>query len=198
MIGIYKITSPSNKIYIGQSWDIEFRWNYYSTLNCKSQRKIYNSLVKYGVDQHKFEVLLDFEENITQDYLDHCEQFFMDYYRDEGFELMNLREGGGYGKMSVESKEKMSKSQRGKKLSEETKKRMSLSHKGKIKSKEHKQNLSISLFGRKLSEEHKKKLSLSHNGVKRGPQPIVKCPHCDKEGGSSTMKQHHFEKCKIK
>lgn len=25
MIGIYKITSPSGKIYIGQSWDIVFR-----------------------------------------------------------------------------------------------------------------------------------------------------------------------------
>lgn len=31
MIGIYKITSPSNRIYIGQSIDIEARWKSYKT-----------------------------------------------------------------------------------------------------------------------------------------------------------------------
>ena len=29
MIGIYKITSPSGKVYIGQSIDIERRWKKY-------------------------------------------------------------------------------------------------------------------------------------------------------------------------
>ena len=104
IIGIYKITSPTNKVYIGQSWNIKNRWSCYKTLNCKSQPRIYNSLVKYGVDNHKFEVLLDFDYDIKQYYLDHCEQFFMDYYRHEGFELMNLKDAGNYGKDSEETK----------------------------------------------------------------------------------------------
>lgn len=29
-------------------------------------------------------------------------------------------------------------------------------------------------------------------------QPIVKCPHCDKQGGQSLMKRWHFENCKYK
>ena len=47
MIGIYKITNPKEKVYIGQSIDIEKRWKrYYYTLNCKSQTALYRSLKK--------------------------------------------------------------------------------------------------------------------------------------------------------
>jgi excinuclease UvrABC nuclease subunit len=40
MIGIYKITSPSNKVYVGQSTNIEKRWSGYST-NKKKMTDIY-------------------------------------------------------------------------------------------------------------------------------------------------------------
>ena len=33
LIGIYKITSPSNKIYIGQSLDIDRRFKTYKNIN---------------------------------------------------------------------------------------------------------------------------------------------------------------------
>ena len=56
MIGIYKITSPTNKIYIGQSINIHQRWKSYHSLNCKQQKILYVSLKKYGVDKHKFEI----------------------------------------------------------------------------------------------------------------------------------------------
>ena len=38
--GIYKITSPSGKIYIGQSINIKSRWKYYEKLRCNKQFKI--------------------------------------------------------------------------------------------------------------------------------------------------------------
>jgi predicted GIY-YIG superfamily endonuclease len=44
MIGIYKITSPTNKVYIGQSLDIEKRFVNYKGLFCKQQTKLYNCL----------------------------------------------------------------------------------------------------------------------------------------------------------
>lgn len=115
MIGIYKITSPTNKVYIGQSIDIDKRWGSYKRLSCKSQPRLYNSLLKYGVDQHKFEVLIDFDREVSEEYLTHCEQFFMDFYRDEGFELMNLRDAGPKGKPSEETRKKMSEAQLGEK-----------------------------------------------------------------------------------
>jgi len=60
MIGIYKITNPKGKIYIGQSINIKRRFNEYKRLNCSQQPKIYNSLLKYGSDNHKFEIIEEF------------------------------------------------------------------------------------------------------------------------------------------
>lgn len=57
LIGIYKITSPSGKIYIGQSICIKSRWASYRVLNCKGQPKLYRSLNKHGVKNHVFEVI---------------------------------------------------------------------------------------------------------------------------------------------
>jgi group I intron endonuclease len=56
MIGIYKITSPTGRIYIGQSVDIENRFRSYKRLDCKGQKKLYRSLCKYGVNSHIFEI----------------------------------------------------------------------------------------------------------------------------------------------
>lgn len=61
MIGIYKITSPTKKVYIGQSVNIEKRIIKYRNLHCKSQPKIYNSIKKYGWGNHIFEILLECE-----------------------------------------------------------------------------------------------------------------------------------------
>ena len=57
IIGIYKITSPTNRIYIGSSNDIYNRWCSYKNLKCKSQTKLYNSLLKYGAENHIFEII---------------------------------------------------------------------------------------------------------------------------------------------
>src|SRR6185369_7971270 len=55
--GIYKITSPSGKIYIGQSKDVLLRFTYYRRLACKKQFKLYNSFNKHGVENHIFEII---------------------------------------------------------------------------------------------------------------------------------------------
>jgi group I intron endonuclease len=55
--GIYKITSPTGRIYIGSSKDIQKRWWSYFSKNCKDQPKLYNSLCKYGVEKHTFEII---------------------------------------------------------------------------------------------------------------------------------------------
>lgn len=57
--GIYKITSPSGRIYIGQSEDINRRFHQYKKLNCKKQWLLYKSFVKYGVDNHIFEIIVE-------------------------------------------------------------------------------------------------------------------------------------------
>ena len=54
---IYKITSPTGKIYIGQTKNLKRRIYRYKTNDCKKQVILYNSLLKYGFDKHKMEVI---------------------------------------------------------------------------------------------------------------------------------------------
>lgn len=76
MIGIYKITSPSGKIYIGQAFNIQKRIKRYSKLNCKGQPRLYNSFLKHGVDQHTFEII----EECIFDQLNIRERHWQDFY----------------------------------------------------------------------------------------------------------------------
>lgn len=55
--GIYKITSPNGKIYVGQSKNIYNRWLYYKQLKCKNQKYLYHSLKKYGYNNHILEII---------------------------------------------------------------------------------------------------------------------------------------------
>lgn len=60
MAFIYKITSPSGKIYVGSTIKTpKERWSAYFKVNCKPQIKIYNSLKKYGPEKHTFEVICE-------------------------------------------------------------------------------------------------------------------------------------------
>ena len=131
IIGIYKIISPSGKIYIGQSIDIENRWKRYINNNCKTQPKLYNSLKKYGWDKHIKEIL----EECLIEHLNIRETF----YKVENLKICGwdwdrvlfcgLYDSGG-GPKSDEIRHKMRKPKRqgsgiGKKHSEETKLKMS-------------------------------------------------------------------------
>jgi len=110
MVGIYKITSPTNKVYIGQSRHLNKRKSDYKCLNIIGQIKIYNSLKKYGWESHKWEII-EYCESIL---LDEKEIYWINHYRciKEG---LNIREGGYGGGLSQETKNKISKSLKGRK-----------------------------------------------------------------------------------
>jgi group I intron endonuclease len=57
MIGIYKITSPSGRIYIGQSINIKRRFKEYNSRLGKGQLLLNRSFLKYGVENHIFEII---------------------------------------------------------------------------------------------------------------------------------------------
>lgn len=122
MIAIYKVTSPSGKLYIGQSWNIKKRFgDDYGNLNgCKPQKLLYRSFLKYGVKNHKFEVINEFPKDVSQSVLDAYELFCWQQYKESGAELLNIREPGSRGRHSEESKSKMSATKMGKKHSNET------------------------------------------------------------------------------
>ena len=107
MIGIYKIINPKGKVYIGQSWDIVDRRKRYNRLACKKQVKLYNSIKKYGWNNHIFEVCHELPVDITQGILDNYEVLYYNLYKDCNIEMLNIKEPGKGGKHSPETIQKM-------------------------------------------------------------------------------------------
>lgn len=144
MIGIYKITSPSKRIYIGQSINIEKRKISYKNLtnNVKCQIKLYNSIKKYGWDNHKFEVI----EECNRNNLNIKERYWQDYY-----DVLN--ENGL--NCILQSTDKLKHV-----VSKEVRKKISNANKGKSKkfSETHLKNLSESHKGHKMSQQTKDKI----------------------------------------
>ncbi len=109
MIGIYKITNPKGKIYIGQAIDIDKRWKQYYSLDKSCIGPIIlNSLKKYKPENHIFDKL---EECILEQ-LNERETYWKQYHIDligwTEILFCELYDNGG-GPKSDKTKQKMSK-----------------------------------------------------------------------------------------
>lgn len=169
IIGIYKITSPSGKIYIGSSKDIEKRIKHYKTYNCPKQYKLLHSLKKYSWENHTFEIVEECEEIKLLS----LERAWGDFYNVLSKDGLNCKLPGPDSVsqcMSNETRQKIINSNKGQKRSEKTKEKMrnrvisaetrlKISEYSKNRSPELQQKITNSLIGRKLSEKHKQKLS---------------------------------------
>ena len=140
MIGIYKITNPKGKVYIGQSIDIESRKKNYTYSRCKNQTKLFNSIEKYGWSNHSFSII---EECIINQ-LNTQERYWQDYYNvlEEGLNCMLTTTIDKSGKLSLKTKNKISGSSKG--VSR---------NKGIPKSEEHRAKLSIAVKQRVYTPE---------------------------------------------
>jgi group I intron endonuclease len=155
MIGIYKITSPSGKIYIGQTTNYSKRHNAYKNHKCKGQPKLFASIEKYGFVNHTIEIVKECE---VKD-LNYYERYYQEYY-ESVLNGLNLRYTATTDKSGF--------------MSEETKKKMSDSGKGKIITEEWRKNLSIAGTNRKHTEEEKQKISQANKGKIKTPEHIAK------------------------
>ena len=158
--GIYKITSPTGKIYIGESTNIYDRYLKYRRGACKDQPKIYNSLSKYGFVQHIFEII----EECNKEDLNTRERYWQEFYNVTGKNGLNCSLTKTYDlKMthSDETRLKMSENNKGennpfygKTHSEEAKKRIGESGKGRRFKR-----IKGSFKGKTHTEEAKNKIS---------------------------------------
>lgn len=107
---IYKITSPNNKIYIGCTIDFKRRLSEYRRLSMVAQTKLYNSLVKYGFNNHIFEIV----EECSKDTLHEREIYWIEYFNciEEG---LNIRLGNRTGALMESTKQKISEALKGRK-----------------------------------------------------------------------------------
>ncbi len=181
LVGIYKITSPTKKIYIGQSCDILKRFYIYKKLHCKKQTHLYNSFLKYGIDKHKFEILTICKEEELNNLEEKYSKDFKSTDREYG---LNLRKCGLQNKHSQESKLKMSLSSLGKRKSEQA--RLKMSETRKEICKEYK-----FFLGKKHSEKSKIKMSLAKKGKPSKRKGIKLTEDCKKKI-SETLKSREY------
>jgi group I intron endonuclease len=151
--GIYCITSPTFKVYVGQSHNIQRRFSDYrnSKKTTMKQTALYRSFLKHGIGNHKFEILTEFGCDIEQFVLDQAEIDKIREFKEGGYGMLNLREGGkSGGKHSDETKKLIREKRKLQVTSDETRKKMSESRL-KLKFKH--------------SDETKNKIGLANSGV---------------------------------
>lgn len=147
--GIYKITSPSGKVYIGQSVNIKVRFRNYNNLKCEKQIRLLNSLVKYGVKNHIFEII----ENCNREKLNERERYWQEYYDCTGKQGLNCSLTGTNNSKQVVSETtrlKMRNSRLGVKWTE----KLRATKKERYKKENHKN------YGKHLSEDTKRKIAI--------------------------------------
>lgn len=129
-IGIYKITNPKGRVYIGQSMCIRSRWILYKNYHCKAQSMLYRSFNKHGVENHTFEILTTCNESELND----LERYYQDVYnvldRKCGLNLRLTETSNKSGKLSDETKLKISLMKKGIKHTNESRIKMSKAKKG--------------------------------------------------------------------
>lgn len=93
MVGIYKIVSPNNEIYIGQSWDIKKRFKQHKSLQGIGYKSLlYNSFIKEGINNHIFEIIHELPFDINQQVLNDYEKIYWRQYKEAGFKMLNSQE----------------------------------------------------------------------------------------------------------
>ncbi len=111
---IYKITSPSGKVYIGKTKNFTKRESSYKSEVKKNKTEIiiHNSIRKYGWDAHKKE----FIEELPNDMLNEREIYWIAYFRTYWYDNpmgMNMTKGGdgnnGSWMHNIERREKQAK-----------------------------------------------------------------------------------------
>lgn len=175
---IYKLVSPSGKVYIGQTIqepDGRFR----SYKRCKGTNKYFtNALLKYGFDS--FETYI---YKVPRFMLNYLERILINNHNStDRLYGYNSRDGGGSrGTISDEQKRAISAANTGKFVSDETRERIRIKATGRVSSADTKMKLSLlnkgennSMFGKKgenhpkygkkATEETKYKLSLVNRG----------------------------------
>lgn len=156
-VGIYKITSPSGKVYIGQSTDLlrrmaSYSWKFYDD----HKSLIHNSIRKYGIENHVIGIVHELPIDVEQSVLNEYEKLYIDLYKSCGCIMLNIKEGGANGKHSQETINKL----KARVVTDEIKAKMSKGIKASM-TPEHKQRLSNIHKGSKRSESHKRSISIS-------------------------------------
>lgn len=170
---IYSHTSPSGKVYVGQTVDIKRRWGtngeHYRTKKKNGdyiQPVFARAIDKYGWKNFEHKVIL---EDQTKEAADYTEKYLISWYKQHGISY-NITDGGegtcGVIRHLSEDRKaaitifmRTSHPMKGKHHTQETRNKISEAFKGRKLSEERRRQMSILSTGRRHSEDSKKKMS---------------------------------------
>lgn len=179
MIGIYKITNPKGRVYIGQAFDIYKRWSVYKRRGCSRQPRLYSSFNKYGIDKHKFEVVVECDKNE----LNELERYYQDIYNCIGKKGLNCVLQKTNSDVRI--------------FSEETRNRMSIAQKGIKHSKERCLKKSIYMKNNPRNKETSLRIAAKTVATRKSNDSYKKTDEC-KLKQSISMKERHGKSFSIK
>jgi group I intron endonuclease len=170
MIGtIYKLTSPSNKCYIGQTTNlVERKRTLYNPNKYYSGHRLDNAIKKYGIENFQYEIIIQIVESSKEklrEKLDELEKFYIEKYDsyNNGYNMTLGGSGSNGCFQTEESKRKISEKAKGRKgsmlgrhLTEEQKNKISNFAKTRTGEKN-------SFYGKTHSEEAKLKIGRANS-----------------------------------
>ena len=191
MIGIiYKYTSPSNKMYVGQTIHEHVRYMRHKRI--EGDNKFHRAIKKYGFENFTYEVIFTIDNDDrkrVKEKLDFMEHYYIRKYdsMNNGYNITAGGEGGSGTKHTEEFKKMMSDKMRENNpawnMTDEWKQHIGESQKGKVISDKQKQltsermksnnpmknpevvaKVAATKKGKHLTEEQKKKISESNKG----------------------------------
>lgn len=174
--GIYQITGPNNKIYIGSSVNIHARWQHHKGLLRRNQHansKLQNAWNKYGESAFTFETI-EIVSDATM--LLQIEQKWLDTL----FSTIPETKLYNIGRDARAAQRGRPSSRKGSIMSDDQKRKLSEAHLGKKRSEATKQKISRAMVGKKksdatrakmrymkqfISDETRRKSSEAHKGI---------------------------------
>lgn len=149
MTGIYKITNPNGKVYIGQSVDIEKRWQAHK--QAKYDLPLYHSFRKYGINKHIFEVV----EECKVNELNERERYYQQKYKviTDGLNCVLTGDENRSGYLPENIRKKISNTMLGYEFDEDRKRKVSRG---------------VKTYFENLSEEERKKIYGKSSRARKG------------------------------
>jgi group I intron endonuclease len=170
---IYRIVHvTSGKVYVGQTWKpLRLRWREH--VRHDHCRKLHYAIRAHG--EHSFRVEL-IALTGTQETANELEARFIAHH-DSIRTGYNIREAGAAGRLSEETKRRMSEAHKGKVISEaqrELARIQNLGRKRQPHSPEARAKMSAALRGKTFSAERRAQLSEAHKGIRHTPETRAK------------------------
>jgi group I intron endonuclease len=162
---LYRLTSPSGKVYIGITKNVRKRWLEHShAARCGSKCALHHAIRKYGFESFKKEVLVKSYFNYIKD----LEIKAIEMYSTMIPHGYNMTAGGdgtiGY-VFTKEDRQRKSLALKGRVFSDELKRKLSFAHKGKKMPEEQKQKIRATLKSIVRSPEWGGNISKAKKGV---------------------------------